>query len=73
MSYDPDAYLNLGETKELNEDFLSKWKPAGEVQKSNSNVNDFDFQINLNKVKSVVDQIVLEKLNIADDYEVCSI
>lgn len=69
MSYDPDAYLNLGETKELNEDFLSKWKPAGEVQKSNSNVNDFDFQINLNKVKSVVDQIVLEKLNIADDYE----
>ena len=55
MSYDPDAYLNFGETKELNEDFLSKWKPAGEAQKSNSNVNDFDFQINLNKVNKITD------------------
>jgi len=69
MSYDPDVYLNLDETKELNNDFLLKWKPTVDVQKQNSNVNDFDFQINLKKVKSIVDQIALEKLNIVDDYE----
>jgi archaellum biogenesis ATPase FlaH len=69
LSFDPNAYLNFGNPKELDSNFLSKWKSSLEKQELNLESNDFDKELNLNRVKLIVDQIVLNQINIAEDYE----
>jgi archaellum biogenesis ATPase FlaH len=69
LSYDPDAYINYGNPKELGEEFLNKWMPKIE-EKSSGKVNmDFDDNINIIKVQSIVDQLQTNQINIAEDYE----
>lgn len=69
LSYDPDAYLNVDNPKELGSDFLDKWMPQIEEKLPSSLNNTFDSQLNIKRVKSVVDQLVDNNINITDDYE----
>jgi archaellum biogenesis ATPase FlaH len=69
LSYDPDAYLNVDNPKELGSDFLDKWMPQIDEKLPNSLNNTFDSQSNIKRVKSVVDQLVDNNINITDDYE----
>jgi archaellum biogenesis ATPase FlaH len=69
LSYDADAYLNFGDPKELDQSFLNNWMPKIEEKSYEINSKDFDFQLNLSRVKSVVDQLLEHKINLTEDYE----
>lgn len=69
ISYDPEAYLNLDDPRELGQNFLNAWTPKIEVKTNDLNTNNFDFQTNIDRVESVVNQLVKHKINIAEEYE----
>jgi hypothetical protein len=69
ISYDPDAYMNFDNPNELGQGFLDAWTPKIEVKSNDLVFDDYDFQTNIDRVKSVVDQLVEHKINIAEEYE----
>jgi len=69
LSYDPDAYLNVDNPKELGSDFLDKWVPHVEEKSYDSSNKNYDSNLNIKRVKSVVDQLIEHNINLTEDYE----
>lgn len=69
LSHDPEAYLNAGSPNELGKEFLSKWIPITQYNIENDNELSFDSSHNIEKVRSIIEQLTDNKINIAEDYE----
>jgi archaellum biogenesis ATPase FlaH/predicted transcriptional regulator len=69
LSHDPEAFLNFTTPKELGSDFLDKWMPNVEEKSYDSSNKNYDSNLNIKRVKSVVDQLVEHNINLTEDYE----